>query len=96
MRFATDTLVKLKKNKRVVFAEGAFIHINQGVHYTSHTFQKYVKKLELVQSISRRGNCWDNAPQESFFGQFKDEDKIKSCEYLEELKKEIKKLYDVL
>lgn len=40
--------------------------------------------------MSRRGNCWDNAPQESFFGHFKDEAFIKPCATLEELKKEIK------
>ena len=41
--------------------------------------------------MSRRGNCWDNAPQESFFGHFKDEAYIKPCNTLEELKDEIKK-----
>ena len=40
--------------------------------------------------MSRRGNCWDNAPQESFFGHFKDEAYIKPCNSLEELKKEIR------
>ncbi len=40
--------------------------------------------------MSRKGNCWDNAPQESFFGHFKDEAHIKECNTLEELKKEIK------
>jgi putative transposase len=85
----TDTLAKLKRNKRVKFAEGAIIHSDQGAHYTSPTFQKYVRKLGLGQSMSRRGNCWDNAPQESFFGHFKDEAFIKSCNTLEELKKEI-------
>lgn len=44
---ATDTLVKLMKNKRVKFAEGAFIHSDQGVHYTSPTYQKHVRKLGL-------------------------------------------------
>lgn len=87
---ATDTLVELKKNRQVKFAEGAFIHSDQGVHYTSPTFQKQVKKLGLGQSMSRRGNCWDNAPQESFFGHFKDEAYIKPCNTLEELKKEIR------
>lgn len=86
----TDTLVKLKKNRRVTFAEGAFIHSDQGVHYTSPTFQKHVKKLKLGQSMSRRGNCWDNAPQESFFGHLKDEVNIKSCITLNELKQEIR------
>ncbi|WP_432759783.1 IS3 family transposase [Bacillus bombysepticus] len=87
---ATDTLVKLTKNKRVKFAEGAFIHSDQGVHYTSPTFQKHVKKLGLGQSMSRRGNCWDNAPLESFFGHFKDEAYIKPCNTIEKLKKEIR------
>jgi transposase InsO family protein len=48
------------------------------------------KKLGLGQSMSRRGNCWDNAPQEFFFGHFKDEAYIKPCNSLEELKKEIR------
>ena len=58
-------------------------------------FQGHVKKLGLGQSMSRRGNCWDNAPQESFFGHFKDETYIKECETLEEVKREIK-IYDIL
>lgn len=87
---ATDTLHKLKKNRKIKIAEGAFIHSDQGVHYTSPIFQKLVKKYGLGQSMSRRGNCWDNAPQESFFGHFKDEAYIKPCETLERLKKEIK------
>ncbi|WP_233711205.1 IS3 family transposase [Lederbergia citrisecunda] len=87
---ATDTLVKLKNNRKIEFAEGAFIHSDQGGHYTSPTFQKQVKQLGLKQSMSRRGNCWDNAPQESFFGHLKDEATIKTCSSLDELKKEIR------
>ena len=49
-----------------------------------------MKKLGLDQSMSRRGNCWDNAPQESFFGHFKDEVDLKSCTTLDEVKREIK------
>lgn len=87
---ATDTLLKLKNNRRVKFVDGAFIHSDQGFHYTNPTFQRMVKKYGLAQSMSRRGNCWDNAPQESFFGHFKDEAYIKPCETLKELKSEIK------
>ena len=87
---ATDTLKKLKKNKNFMKAKDALIHSDQGVHYTSPIFQKAVKKLGLRQSMSRRGNCWDNAPQESFFGHLKDEASIKACKTLDELKKEIK------
>ncbi len=49
-----------------------------------------VKRYGLGQSMSRRGNCWDNAPQESFFGHFKDEAYIKPCGTLAELKREVK------
>jgi putative transposase len=87
---ATDTLLKLKNNRKIKLAPDAFIHSDQGVHYTSPTFQKMVQKYGLGQSMSRRGNCWDNAPQESFFGHLKDEAYIKPCETLEKLKKEIK------
>lgn len=87
---ATDTLKKLKKNKHFKRRDDALIHSDQGVHYTHPDFQKAVKKLGLLQSMSRRGNCWDNAPQESFFGHFKDECFIKECHSLTELKREIK------
>jgi hypothetical protein len=49
------------------------IHSDQGCHYTSHKFIDIIKDNALRQSMSRRGNCWDNAPQESFFGHMKDE-----------------------
>jgi putative transposase len=87
---ALDTVKKLKKNCPIKLPQNAFIHSDQGFHYTNPKFQKLVKKYHLGQSMSRRGNCWDNAPQESFFGHFKDEAEIKPCETLEELKKEIK------
>jgi putative transposase len=86
----TDTIIKLKKNRKIKLTKDAFIHSDQGVHYTSPVFQRLVKNHGLGQSMSRRGNCWDNAPQESFFGHFKDEAHIKPCETLENLKKEIK------
>lgn len=55
-----------------------------------------MKKVGLGQSMSRRGNCWDNAPQESFFGHFKDETTIRACETLEEVKKRNEELYDLI
>lgn len=88
---ATDTLKKLKRNKHFIKAEGALIHSDQGVHYTHPTFQKKVKKLGLKQSMSRRGNCWDNAPQESFFGHLKDEIFLKTCTSLEDVRREIRR-----
>ena len=49
------------------------VHSDQGCHYTSYAFIQKLKDEKFVQSMSRRGNCWDNAPQESFFGHMKDE-----------------------
>jgi len=87
---ATDTIHKLINNEKVKLPKGAFIHSDQGCHYTSPIFQSLVKSYKLGQSMSRRGNCWDNAPQESFFGHFKDEAYIKPCQTLSELTEEIK------
>ncbi|WP_410991191.1 IS3 family transposase [Bacillus cereus] len=91
LELVTTTLHKLKRNPRIRLTEGAYIHSDQESHYTSPTYQKLVKKLNLGQSMSRRGNCWDNAPQESFFGHLKDEAPIKPCVSFNELKQEIKK-----
>lgn len=57
------------------------VHSDQGCHYTSYAFIQKLKDAEFVQSMSRRGNCWDNSPQESFFGHMKDEiaDLIAAC-----------------
>ncbi|MEY8739243.1 IS3 family transposase [Bacillales bacterium AN1005] len=90
MDLATNTLIHLQKNRRFKKAKGAFIHSDQGTHYTHLDFQKKVKRMGLGQSMSRRGNCWDNAPQESFFGHFKDEVSLKNCTTLDEVKREIK------
>ena len=56
------------------------IHSDQGCHYTSYKFINIVHDKNLRQSMSRRGNCWDNAPQESFFGHMKDHIKPKLTE----------------
>lgn len=86
---ATDTIHKLMQNTEIQLETDAFIHSDQGVHYTCPAFQGLIKFYGLEQSMSRRGNCWDNAPQESFFGHFKDESYIKSCETFEQLQEEI-------
>ena len=58
------------------------IHSDQGCHYTSIKFREILADAGLRQSMSRRGNCWDNAPQESFFGHMKDELKPLSEKWL--------------
>lgn len=48
-------------------------HSDQGCHYTSRVFQQQLWRYQIKQSMSRRGNCWDNAPMERFFRSFKTE-----------------------
>lgn len=64
------------------------IHSDQGCHYTSRKFIDIVRDAGLRQSMSRRGNCWDNAPQESFFGRMKDlvKDKLSGAAEFAEVK----------
>lgn len=61
------------KHHGVSLNKETVIHSDQGTHYTSLKFIQLVESRELRRSMSRRGNCWDNAPQESFFGHMKDE-----------------------
>lgn len=66
-------------------SDHALFHSDQGALYLTHSFQNKVKQLGFEQSMSKRGNCWDNAPQESYFGHFKDECNYKECNTFEEL-----------
>ena len=79
-----STLNELKDNQFVHFDDG-MIHSDQGWHYTNPQFRIRAVEMGLQQSMSRRGNCWDNAPQESFFGHLKDEVDIKHCNTFDEL-----------
>ena len=67
------------------------IHSDQGAHYTSHFYRRILKKNKVKQSMSRKGNCLDNAPIESFFGHLKDELDFKNCKNFAELKTEVDK-----
>ena len=53
--------------------EGVMFHSDQGCHYTSRQFRQTLRQHGIVQSMSRRGNCWDNAPIERFFRSLKTE-----------------------
>ena len=53
--------------------KGLIIHSDQGCQYTSSKYIAFLKNKEFLQSMSRRGNCWDNACIESFFGHLKNE-----------------------
>lgn len=89
LNIAIDTILKLMSQRNLKLGEGAFIHSDQGCHYTSPTYQSLLKKNGLGQSMSRRGNCWDNAPQESFFGHLKDLIDTRACQSFDELQHKI-------
>jgi putative transposase len=48
-------------------ATGLLMHTDRGSQYASDAHRKLIKDYEMVQSMSRRGNCWDNSAMESFF-----------------------------
>ncbi|QUN70467.1 IS3 family transposase [Pseudomonas sp. JS425] len=52
---------------------GLMFHSDQGCQYTSQRFQSELLEHGITQSMSRRGQCWDNAPTERFFGTLKSE-----------------------
>jgi putative transposase len=52
---------------------GLLHHSDRGCQYTSHAYQAYLCRYGIKPSMSRKGNCWDNAAMESFFGTLKDE-----------------------
>jgi putative transposase len=52
---------------------GVIHHSDQGSEYASDDYQTELKNQAMVCSMSRKGNCWDNAPSESFFGALKSE-----------------------
>ncbi len=84
--FVLETVNLLVEKHGVSLEAETLIHSDQGSHYTSVKFIQLVKDSGLRQSMSRRGNCWDNAPQESFFGHMKDEIDISGCTSCDEVR----------
>ena len=53
--------------------QGIIFHSDQGIQYTSENFRRLLKANGFIQSMSRKGNCWDNAITETFFHTLKTE-----------------------
>ena len=53
--------------------EGCILHSDRGSQYCSLQYQQMARANGFVSSMSRKGNCWDNAPMESFWGSIKQE-----------------------
>ena len=78
--------------KKVKPLEGLILHSDQGWHYQHAQYQLTLKRNGIIQSMSRKGNCLDNAMMENFFGIMKSEllylQKFKDMEHF---KRELKK-----
>ncbi len=55
------------------FPKGVLFHSDRGSQYCSKRYQKMIKNHDMIPSMSRKGNCWDNAVAESFFKTLKSE-----------------------
>ena len=87
--FVLETVNKLIDVHGVSLSAETLIHSDQGCHYTSTSFRNLIQDEKLRQSMSRKANCWDNAPQESFFGHMKDEIDLSGCKTFSDVKKVI-------
>lgn len=82
LEFVIKTVAKLEQ---LPLPPDSLLHSDQGFHYTSPAYIETIKRLGIIQSMSRKGNCIDNSPMESFFGHLKDELDFKSCSTFQEL-----------
>lgn len=93
LRFVAQMVEKAKK--RLNGSEKPLIHSDQGWHYQHKVYQHLLREQGLVQSMSRRGNCLDNAAMESFFGTLKSElYHLHKWQSVEQLKKAIHEYID--
>ncbi len=65
-QFVLNVFNHLIIDEKVPIFEDSTLHFDQGFYYTALYYQKLLKALSIKQSTSRRGNCYDNAPQELF------------------------------
>jgi putative transposase len=70
LQLVLDTLDQAVKKEGVT---GILIHSDQGFQYTSHKYKNVLQEYKMIRSMSRRGNCLDNACMENFFGHLKAE-----------------------
>lgn len=81
--------------ERIKNGEKLLIHYFQGLHYRVDKYQQALKKHKITQSMSRKGNCYDNAVMENFFGILKSEFiYIQEFESIEHFKQELAEYFD--
>ena len=70
-RLVIDALVMAVRRRKP--CPGLIFHSDRGSQYCSHDFHNLLEQHKMVSSMSRKGDCWDNAVAESFFGTLKNE-----------------------
>ncbi len=83
-----DAVAKRKPEKGLIF------HSDRGIQYASIEVKAFLKEQGIVQSMSRKGDCYDNAVMESFFGTFKSE--FYSFERFESFQDAEQKIFDYI
>ena len=94
MELVTRALFKAVDNLSIDQLGSLLIHSDQGFHFTHESFRNHLKTRGITQSMSRRGNCLDNAPIESFFGHIKDHLDTDRIESIDEVKNHVTKEID--
>lgn len=92
LKLVLKTINKLKKyfNENNLEMNNILLHSDQGFQYTHSKYKRKLKNLNIIQSMSRRGNSVDNAIIETFFGHMKDEIDFKEIYSFSELERVIK------
>jgi len=71
VHLVSETIKLARQKEKLV--EGLILHSDQGFQYSTHVYHALTTASGITPSMSRRGNCWDNAPMENFFGHLKEE-----------------------
>lgn len=71
LELVLGTLQQAKQREQVT--DELILHSDRGYQYTSHSYATLIHDYAITPSMSRPGNCWDNAPMENFFGHLKEE-----------------------
>ena len=90
-QFVLDTFRRLVLVHGREITNNTIVHSDQGAHYRAKKFNELIEDSNFIRSMSKKATCWDNAPQESFYGHMKDEigDKITKCKTFSQITKVI-------
>ncbi len=85
----TDEFKNLLDSLPQATRQSLIIHSDQGFQYTHQSYRELLANYEVTQSMSRKANCIDNAPIETFFGHLKDLLELRSCKTFEDVEVEV-------